>query len=325
MRHSSVIPDKSPPGFKRYVEKVLSLRYDFNLSKVIFSENSEESESDTDVENSLLARVIRYALSHETQHLVIYLPIHVPGDPSPYTSADLLGFNSDCSLKTLELSWFSFSNRFRCSGFQMLEKLDLFGCTFFADQVDDIVVVEPFASLPCLKDLTLIMLFGAGSNHDMRFRISGLQLLRLHLSFISYRKMEIYAPKLKHFKFEYLENHMVEFTELTVPSLEHAEIEVEYQDGENNKHADGNEYTKRLLIPLLHGMSNASSLVMCILTARLLGDISDYLEDQPSPFTRLKSLIIGSMWPGEDVSFAVLNYLLKGSSDAKPAVKFRSA
>ncbi|CAN0864574.1 hypothetical protein LINGRAHAP2_LOCUS8988 [Linum grandiflorum] len=207
----------------------------------------------------------------------------------------------------------------------MLEKLDLFGCTFFADQVDDIVVVEPFASLPCLKDLTLIMLFGAGSNHDMRFRISGLQLLRLHLSFISYRKMEIYAPKLKHFKFEYLENHMVEFTELTVPSLEHAEIEVEYQDGENNKHADGNEYTKRLLIPLLHGMSNASSLVMCILTARLLGDISDYLEDQPSPFTRLKSLIIGSMWPGEDVSFAVLNYLLKGSSDAKPAVKFRSA
>ncbi|CAN0864562.1 F-box/FBD/LRR-repeat protein At5g53840 [Linum grandiflorum] len=196
------------------------------------------------------------------------------------------------SLKTLELSWFSFSNRFRCSGFQMLEKLDLFGCTFFADQVDDIVVVEPFASLPCLKDLTLIMLFGAGSNHDMRFRISGLQLLRLHLSFISYRKMEIYAPKLKHFKFEYLENHMVEFTELTVPSLEHAEIEVEYQDGENNK---------------------------------LLGDISDYLEDQPSPFTRLKSLIIGSMWPGEDVSFAVLNYLLKGSSDAKPAVKFRSA
>ncbi|CAN0839187.1 hypothetical protein LINGRAHAP2_LOCUS2508 [Linum grandiflorum] len=54
----------------------------------------------------------------------------------------------------------------------------------------------------------------------------------------------------------------------------------------------------------------------------MLRDISDYLEHQPSPFTRLKSLIMCSL--RDDVPSAMLNYFLKGSSDIKPVVKFRT-
>ncbi|CAN0856026.1 Putative FBD-associated F-box protein At5g56440 [Linum grandiflorum] len=293
----------SSEGFKRYVEKVLSLRYDLSLRKVIFSDRLEES--DGELENSLLARVIRYALSHETQHLAIRLPYRA--GPSRYPSTDLLGLDSDnCSLRTLELTTFCFSNGFRRSSFLMLEKLDLVCCTFSAGEEDG--VIDLFSNLPCLKHLVLHAFFNYG-DRDTRFRISGLQLLSLHLSYCYFHKMEVYAPNLKNFTLTYAD-HIVEFTELTLPSLDHAHIRVAYEDD-----------TEKHLIMLLQGLNNATSLVLCSRTIRMLKDISGDLEDQPSPFTRLKSLIMRS--GNDDVPFAVLDYLLKGSSDAKPVVKFR--
>ncbi|CAN0856024.1 Putative F-box/LRR-repeat protein At4g13960 [Linum grandiflorum] len=193
----------------------------------------------------------------------------------------VLSLRYDLSLK---LTTFCFSNGFRRSSFLMLEKLDLVCCTFSAGEEDG--VIDLFSNLPCLKHLVLHAFFNYG-DRDTRFRISGLQLLSLHLSYCYFHKMEVYAPNLKNFTLTYAD-HIVEFTELTLPSLDHAHIRVAYE---------------------------------CSRTIRMLKDISGDLEDQPSPFTRLKSLIMRS--GNDDVPFAVLDYLLKGSSDAKPVVKFR--
>nr|AMY26626.1 hypothetical protein [Linum usitatissimum] len=247
---------------------------------------------------------------------------------------------------------------------------DLFFCSFFAGEEE--VIIDPFSNLPCLKQLVLNTIFNNG-NDDIRLRISGLQLLSLSLSDSGFHKMEIYTPKLKHFTLLY-SHHLVEFTELALPSLDRADIHVEYlrvlseeftelalpsldradihveylrvlsedegtdgevedegMDGEvEDEGTDGefdvedwNEYTKQQMVPFFHGLSNATSLVLCSRTIQLLWKISYYLEDQPSPFTRLKSLIVGSPSRSpDDVLSSLLNYFLKGSSDMKPVVKF---
>ncbi|CAN0879080.1 hypothetical protein LINGRAHAP2_LOCUS12837 [Linum grandiflorum] len=300
--------------FERYVNKVLSLRYhQLNLNKLIF--RYYLLELDTKPENSLLAKVIRYALSHRTQHLEIHFKYL--GSISGNRSAHLIGFNSDNSdLKTLELSYFRFRNRFRWSGFLVLETLDLVGCTLSAGREHGFI--DPFSSLPCLKHLGLTSIRMINNNADAGLRVSGLQLLSLRLSCNQFHKMEIHAPKLKRLTLD----HLSEFTELTLPSLDRADIRVESVDCDHSKQQEHNECIKQQIIPLFVGLKNATSLGLSSFTARLLGDISDYLEEQPSPFTRLKSLILESMRDG--VPFAVVNHLLKGSSAMKPVVKFTS-
>ncbi|CAN0879068.1 Putative F-box/FBD/LRR-repeat protein At4g00315 [Linum grandiflorum] len=229
-------------------------------------------------------------------------------------------FNSDNSdLKTLELSGLSFDSRFRWSSFRALEKLDMFGCTFSAGE--DEVIIDPFRNLPCLKHLKLSP-YNKCSNDDTIFRISGPQLLSLRVSYNDFRKMAIHAPKLKDLTIQYdYTNCHVEFTELNLPSVDHANVLVRFLDDVYNE-GEHNECIKQQIIPLFVGLKNATSLGLSSFTARLLGDISDYLEEQPSPFTRLKSLILESMRDG--VPFAVVNHLLKGSSAMKPVVKFTS-
>ncbi|CAN0879083.1 Putative F-box/FBD/LRR-repeat protein At4g13965 [Linum grandiflorum] len=160
------------------------------------------------------------------------------------------------------------------------------------------------------------------SNDDTIFRISGPQLLSLRVSYNDFRKMAIHAPKLKDLTIQYdYTNCHVEFTELNLPSVDHANVLVRFLDDVYNE-GEHNECIKQQIIPLFVGLKNATSLGLSSFTARLLGDISDYLEEQPSPFTRLKSLILESMRDG--VPFAVVNHLLKGSSAMKPVVKFTS-
>ncbi|CAN0879066.1 F-box/FBD/LRR-repeat protein At1g16930 [Linum grandiflorum] len=256
--------------FERYVNKVLSLRYhQLNLNKLIF--RYYLLELDTKPENSLLAK------------------------------------NSD--LKTLELSYFRFRNRFRWSGFLVLETLDLVGCTLSAGREHGFI--DPFSSLPCLKHLGLTSIRMINNNADAGLRVSGLQLLSLRLSCNQFHKMEIHAPKLKRLTLD----HLSEFTELTLPSLDRADIRVESVDC---------DHSKQQLIPVFHGLSNATSLVLSSRTAEMLGDIYDgNLEEQPSPFARLKSLlVVRSPNSSGDVPFAALNYLLKGSLNMNPVVQF---
>ncbi|CAN0879067.1 Putative F-box/LRR-repeat protein At5g02930 [Linum grandiflorum] len=277
----------------------------------------ERYELDTKPENSLLAKVIRYALSHRTQHLEIHFKYL--GSISGNRSAHLIGFNSDNSdLKTLELSYFRFRNRFRWSGFLVLETLDLVGCTLSAGREHGFI--DPFSSLPCLKHLGLTSIRMINNNADAGLRVSGLQLLSLRLSCNQFHKMEIHAPKLKRLTLDHL-SEFTELTQLNLPSVDHANVLVRFLDDVYNE-GEHNECIKQQIIPLFVGLKNATSLGLSSFTARLLGDISDYLEEQPSPFTRLKSLILESMRDG--VPFAVVNHLLKGSSAMKPVVKFTS-
>ncbi|CAN0879079.1 hypothetical protein LINGRAHAP2_LOCUS12837 [Linum grandiflorum] len=149
-----------------------------------------------------------------------------------------------------------------------------------------------------------------------------IRLLSLRVSYNDFRKMAIHAPKLKDLTIQYdYTNCHVEFTELNLPSVDHANVLVRFLDDVYNE-GEHNECIKQQIIPLFVGLKNATSLGLSSFTARLLGDISDYLEEQPSPFTRLKSLILESMRDG--VPFAVVNHLLKGSSAMKPVVKFTS-
>ncbi|CAN0879062.1 Putative F-box/FBD/LRR-repeat protein At4g03220 [Linum grandiflorum] len=305
--------------FKTYVEKVLSLRYhQLNLSKVTFCDRFVKLNKKP--ENSLFARVSRYALSHGAQQLGILL--HSRKHPSQNPSADLLGFDSDnCSgLKALGLQSFTFGNRFRWSEFTALENLELCWCTFFAGQEEVINIVDPFSNLPCLKHLVL-NLFHIPENPDTKFRISGLQLRSLSLTTGECHKMEIHAPKLKRFYLEYV-NYLVDFTELTVPSLDHAHIRVHSLTGYDYPKGDWNGHIKQHIIPLFHGLNNVTSFVLGYGTDQMLRDISDYLENQPSPFKRLKFLIADSRsFSNDDVTSAALNYFLKGSSHTKPVVE----
>ncbi|CAN0879798.1 F-box/FBD/LRR-repeat protein At1g78750 [Linum grandiflorum] len=235
--------------------------------------------------------------------------------------ADLLGFSSDnCSLKTLQLEYFSFSNSFPWYSFLALEKLDLWSCTFFVGPGE--AIVDPFSDLPSLKHLKL-SLFDTGDNADTRFRISGLQLLSLRLVTDKFCRMEIHAPKLGYFYLDYI-SKLVEFTELTLPCLDHAHIRV-VSYSERYEVGGGNGYITRHMIPLFHGLDNATSLVLGLGTNWILEDISDYLETQPSPFKRLKFLILNSScYRRKKKSLALVNYFLKGSSNVTPVVKFIS-
>ncbi|CAN0879063.1 F-box/LRR-repeat protein At3g62440 [Linum grandiflorum] len=304
-------------GLERRVEKVLSLRYhQLSLSKVIFIQDIESPPS----QNSLFARVSRYALSHGTPHLDILVDYSLIVQPQ-LASPDLLGFDSDnCSrLKTLKLDGFSFSNRFRSrsSDFLALEKLRLSYCDFVTGDQEEVMIMDPFSSLPSLKHLVLYCSHNDVRNDNTILRISGLNLLSLRVANFQ-KKMEISAPKLKHFTVDYSnEKWLMEFKELTLPSLDHVDIRLFYVCGGHGA-LDG--YTKQHMIPLFHRLSNATSLTLCSDTLQKLGEISGYLEDQPSPFTRLKSLIVESL--PNDMPSGVLNYLLKGSS--KPVIKFTS-
>ncbi|CAN0879120.1 Putative F-box/LRR-repeat protein At3g28410 [Linum grandiflorum] len=205
------------------VHKVLSLRYrHLNLRKVVFHDDIVQFRTVPEGKSLLFANVSRYALSHGVQHLEIVLNSDDYELTNP--SVDSLGFNSDNSsrLKTLKLELFSFSNSFqRYGNFLALEILDLCFCTFFVGPNE--VLVDPFSSLPSLKHLELSN-FKIGDNADARFRISGLELLSLRLIPDEFHKMEIHAPKLERFYIEYI--HLVEFAKLTLPSLDHAHIEV---------------------------------------------------------------------------------------------------
>ncbi|CAN1219598.1 hypothetical protein LINPERPRIM_LOCUS1653, partial [Linum perenne] len=56
-------------------------------------------------------------------------------------------------------------------------------------------------------------------------------------------------------------------------------------------------------------------------SVQVLRDNSDFLKQQTSPFTRLKTLIVEAE---DEAPSALLNYLFKGSSCVKPNVKYVS-
>ncbi|CAN1784347.1 FBD-associated F-box protein At1g66310 [Linum perenne] len=299
-------------SFRRFVENVLSLRNPLSLSKVIFTDNVYSKSP----ENSLFPKVIDYALSHETQHLSIKVRENFRREETDYPCSDLLISVCDSTLKSLELSSFALYVWFEAISFEMLTSLRLDLCMILSDPYDPI---DPFSKFLCLENLVVNGLFPShGDDRAKKLRISGLKLLSLDLSRISYYQIEVHAPKLKSFILRDF-NASVEFLEpTTLPCLDHAGIWVDHQDDFLDEYS---EFVKQNVIRMFQSLSNAASLMLGSSTFQVLRDNSDFLKQQTSPFTRLKTLIVEAE---DEAPSALLNYLFKGSSCVKPNVKYVS-
>ncbi|CAN1138698.1 Putative F-box protein At3g58860 [Linum perenne] len=242
-----------------------------------------------DRDGSLFASVIDYAFFHGAQYLFVNLQnLDNWESDTEYYFSDLFGTISDCKLKTLKLNTLIFDVGYQSSGFRMLTKLELFECMFMSDTKE---FVDSFSAFPCLEHLVLYNVYPENHEDDKIFRISGLRLLSLN---------------------------SVEFTKLNLPSLDYAEISVDPDDCSNEECTVCTEYAKNGLISLLHGLSNVTTLKFGCFTAEVLSYIPEFLEQQPSPFTRLKTLNLMH----DHLPDAVINYFVKGSSGTKPEVKF---
>ncbi|CAN1134807.1 F-box/FBD/LRR-repeat protein At1g16930 [Linum perenne] len=275
-------PFDQSKSFNRFVDMVLSLRYPLSLSKMIFIDHWDfEGER----EDCRFMRIIKYALSHHTKHLTIYLQNGGYPEKGLYPFSALFGLISDSDLKSLELREFTIDAGFQSSGFgfRVLTRLKLDGCMVLANHEE---VIDPFSKFPCLRTLELLDL--STSHSGKVFRISGLQLISLNIIDSYFDKIEVYAPKLKSFAIVD-QDGISEFSKLTLPSLEYADIWVEFMDDRYD-----HEYVSRHMISLFQGLNNVMSLRLKCFTVEVLNTIADYFEEQPSPFTRLKSLIVGA-------------------------------
>ncbi|CAL1375749.1 unnamed protein product [Linum trigynum] len=297
-------------SFLKYVDRVLSLRFRLDVRTVSFIDGEKSPERTF----FPFAKVIKYALSHEAQHLVIDLQ---NGEYiyETFRFCYLFGMNLNCNLKTLKLRRVSVDTRFDFSGFQMLNDLNLEQCLLCS--LDD-ENVDPFAGFPCLKNLVLTQCLHtdfADGVGNRSFKISGLQLLSLKLDCLLSLKIEICAPKLEFFALVH-DLEFLNFSNLSIPSLVHADIRV--SDEEKTIGLD-KERRMQHLIALLHGLNNATSLKLDNYTIQVLCNIdTEFLEQQTSPFTKLKSLKVGAV----AVPSALLGYFLKGSSMATPNVEY---
>ncbi|CAI0413384.1 unnamed protein product [Linum tenue] len=303
-------------SFDRFVENVLSLRHPFSvrsMSYAVYEHEEEEGEDEEEKKFAQFVKVIKYALSHDTQQLAFTLS-YVGEAEYGYRFSDLFGTNLNCSLKSLELGHVCIDSGLGSSGFQMLTTLELVLCLLASDQDGEF---DPFSNFPCLKNLVMshcrhldIDMHG----NERRLKICGPQLLSLELELVSSSNMEIFAPRLKFFRLEH-DLESLNFSKLTLPSLDDAVImindEVEFMEGNEGSVRQG-------VVSLFQGLSNVTTLQLDSVTIEDLSSIFEFLEQQASPFTKLKTLMV----KGDTVPYVLLNYFLKGSSSTETAIEF---
>ncbi|CAN0897324.1 Putative F-box/LRR-repeat protein At5g02700 [Linum grandiflorum] len=286
--------------FASFVDKVLLLRHPLNVNRIRYWNGRwDHPLADPWADDPLVASVFEYAVSHGTKHLMVYMDYSLS---DTYRFPESYSFVSECDLKTLSLRCFHIDNWFQSFGFRVLTEMRLVACTFRSDQEP----LDPFSEFPCLKNLVL-------DTCDMGmcegFRISGLQLHNVELLVPFFGKMEISAPKLKSFKLEGIRQPLA-FTELDLPSLDHADIQdIDY---------GYSDITEEEWDFLFRGCRNVKSLTLCNVIIEALCEISDFLEQQPCPFTRLETLNL-RMKP-KNIPYKVMSYFFKGSSCASPSI-----
>ncbi|CAN1779139.1 Putative F-box/LRR-repeat protein At3g18150 [Linum perenne] len=284
------------PQFKRYVDKVLSLRYPLNVSTIRYEDFFDEDDG------SLLIRVVEYAFSHATQHLMIYMERERGEDD--YIFPKLFDSILDSNLKTLDLRGFNIDRRFKSFGFRVLKTLELSSCMLsFHEEI-----LDPFSEFPCLENLVLE---SCPQSHE-RLRISGLKLRNLKILQMDVDKFEIFAPNLISFTLSDF-NEGLEFSEIMLPSLEHVHIQVT-PDHFYVEH----DITKENWVFMFQGFRHVKSLTLSRRIIKQLCKISEFLVQQHSPFTRLEKLNLG--WTSTNIPYKVVNYFLKQSSSSNPSI-----
>ncbi|CAI0460747.1 unnamed protein product [Linum tenue] len=235
-------------SFHLYVRKVLSLRHPLNLSTVKFVDDECRSDGRDD---SLVIRVIQYALSHDAQHLVIYHGNDITS-ADIYRFSDLFGSISNCDLKVLVLDGFDLDSGFGSPhGFRMLTNLILEACMVAGQDL------EPFSNFPCLQHLVLSDFHSDERNCSMK--IYGLELLSLKLHTVCFSSIDIDVPKLEFLSIwdDEVEMGYLSFSNLSLPSLQHADIRLH---GDLDCIEETKEYMMPQLIYLFQGLHNAKSL-----------------------------------------------------------------
>lgn len=128
----------------------------------------------------------------------------------------------------------------------------------------------------------------------------------MNLAGLLYR-IDIFAPKL--ISFVYKLSHVVDFSGLHLPSLNFARVHVCTKQDKKKEAYLG-------LINMFKGLGNAQSVMLHSQTIEVLGSFPGLLEQEPSPFKRLKSLQVA---PNNKplVPPHVMTYLLGGTPHAE--------
>ncbi|CAN1245143.1 F-box/FBD/LRR-repeat protein At3g52680 [Linum grandiflorum] len=239
-------------SFKRYVNKVLSLRSPLNLNEVILIDRKASNLQ----ENSLFLKVIEYAFSHHTQHLTIYLYNYHTRYHAKYSFSSLFGSTVShlSNLKSLKLGFLVLAIGSRSSDFRMLKKLKLSMPVF---KPQDNQVFDFFSEFPYLEDLTLNGAHFIDRNDKATFKISGPRLRTLSIFYNQFVIVAINAPNLKSLIF-HNECDFAHFPELVLSSLNQADIWIDNPHCPAEKYIDYAEH----FITFFTALGNVSSLTL---------------------------------------------------------------
>ncbi|CAN1300081.1 hypothetical protein LINPERPRIM_LOCUS24442 [Linum perenne] len=306
-----------------FVDKVLSLHRSTTVSKIIYADSLYDTEYPVD--DSLVTKVVDYAVSHETRHLVLHLS-HLYDD-SLIKFPEAYGTAINFSLETLYLDGFYIDNRLVSCRFPMLTSLELVACMFMSDEY----LFQPVCNFPSLKSLIIDTSSWNIGVHDenKRFRIAGPKLQNLELLYVSLGNMEISAPKLKSFKL--LDGgRCLKLSELHVPSLDYACLDIEgniLHDGAEFASLDTDwyvhrdtEFTIEGLVTMLEGCHNVKSLTLGRTIIKVLTENAELLDQEPLfPFKRLEELKL--QWNPSNIPYKVVSYFLGGSCITAPSIQ----
>ncbi|CAN1138713.1 F-box/LRR-repeat protein At3g58930 [Linum perenne] len=239
-------------SFVRFVNKVLALHDQLGIHKISFVD--DELASWKPSYKKMFGRVMEYASSHGTQHLVISLQEDCTFDD--YCSSILIS-----NLKTLELRCVDFPCGFGSSSFQMLTTLNLERCYLHNDQEGVFDLISNFPSLMNLVVSRCRWIHNEGITGVFSTKIIGMQLLSLKLDRIV--NAEIVAPRLKFFYIKFFAGFAANFqgfSKLSIPSIVHAEILV--LESYLSYFGNDKERMEYCLDNLFQGLHNAESLMI---------------------------------------------------------------
>lgn len=237
-------------NFKKFVLDVLARRDNgCKVNKLRFSC------SETVIDVALTDEVVKYAVSHDVNHLIIEL-----GDRSYRLPFKIFWCQS---LKTLEL--IGIDDVVFTAYSKTLTTLCLENCAFY---LGDECFTDPFANI---LNLSKLWLCGCRFKAQKKVKISGPQMVELTM--ISTRipgdvDVEISAPRLKTFTLVVTQDEAVpKFSLIDLPSLQHVDVSVPTLQMMHLKAPT--EETRRKLLNLYEGIRHAQFVRLCTNTSQV--------------------------------------------------------
>lgn len=282
--------------FPKFLRRVMSKREDCNVRRL-------DMFAHLPIRLSSMEGLINYAVAHQVEDFRF-----VSDDVQP-VSLPACG-----SLKTLFLSRCKFGDLLTSFGFGFvnLTSLDLYVCWFCYSEND---FGDPFASCRNLRRLCLRYCRFPSLK---RLKITGFQLVSLEIQGFGYGdrglqdgcEVEIFAPNLLSFVYKF--SKPVDFCGLHFPSLDYVEVHV-WQHGTDEATDHDKRRASLFLMSMFEGFGNAQSVKLYCETIQVLDLVDGLLEQQPSPFKRLKKVDVQCNRESFKVPAHVTNYLLAGT------------